>query len=76
MKNKECIVPDPRHPFFWLWYLADWTGFLFATAGLLTVGTMSFTNFQIDSDFKWLLVIPSVLWTIGLVFAAAVSRSD
>jgi len=47
-----------------------------AVAGLLTVGTMSVTNFQIDSDFKWLLLIPSVLWAIGLMFATAVSRTD
>lgn len=31
-----------------------WTGGVLAVAGLLTVGTMSVTNFQLDSDFKWL----------------------
>ena len=27
---------------------------------------MSLTNFQLNSDFKWLLLIPSLLWVIGL----------
>jgi hypothetical protein len=39
-----------------------------ALVGLFTVGIMSLTNFQLNSDFKWLLLIPSVLWIIGLVF--------
>jgi hypothetical protein len=38
-----------------------------AASGVLTVGTMSVTNFQLASDFKWLLLIPPVLWTIGFV---------
>lgn len=33
-------------------------------------GTMSLTNFQLESDFKWLLLVPSLLWTLGLVFRA------
>lgn len=45
-----------------------WTWTVLALAGLLTVGTMSFTNFQINSDFKWLLLVPSLLWVIGLAF--------
>ena len=44
-----------------------WTWRGLALAGLFTVGTMSLTNFQLNSDFKWLLLIPSVLWVIGLV---------
>jgi uncharacterized membrane protein len=51
-----------------------WTWTALALAGLFTVGTMSLTNFQLDSDFKWLLLIPSLLWIIGLVFAAVASR--
>jgi hypothetical protein len=39
-----------------------------ALVGLFTVGTMSLTNFQLNSDFKWLLLTPSVLWIMGLVF--------
>lgn len=43
------------------------TWIVLALAGLFTVGTMSLTNFQLNSDFKWPLLIPSVLWIIGLV---------
>jgi hypothetical protein len=32
-----------------------------ALAGLFTIGTMSLTNFQLNSDFKWLLRILSLL---------------
>ena len=45
-----------------------WTWIALALAGLFTVGTMSLTNFQLNSDFKWLLLIPSLLWAVGLVF--------
>ncbi len=45
-----------------------WTWIVLALAGLFTVGTMSLTNFQLNSDFKWLLLIPSLLWIMGLVF--------
>ena len=47
-----------------------WTWIVLALAGLFTVGTMSLTNFQLNSDFKWLLLIPSLLWIIGLVCRA------
>jgi hypothetical protein len=35
--------------------------------GLLTVGTMSWINFLIDSHFKWLLLMPVILWLIGII---------
>ena len=35
--------------------------------GLATVGTMSAVNFALDSDFKWLLLAPALLWAAGLV---------
>lgn len=44
-----------------------WTLAVVALAGVSTVGTMSVTNFQLDSDFKWLLLIPALLWAVGLV---------
>lgn len=47
-----------------------WSWMLLAFAGLFTVGTMSLTNFQLDSDFKWLLLVPPLLWIVGLVFRA------
>ena len=50
-----------------------WTWIALALVGLFTVGTMSLTNFQLKSDFKWLLLIPSVLWVIGLVFPTVIS---
>jgi len=53
----------------------NWTWIVLALAGVLTVGTMSLTNFQLDSDFKWLLVIPVFLWVLGLVFPAVLRRS-
>jgi hypothetical protein len=53
-----------------------WTWIVLAVAGLFTVGTMSLTNFQLNTDFKWLLLIPSLLWVIGLVFPTIISRND
>ena len=44
-------------------------------AGVSTVGTMSVTNFQLDSDFKWLLLIPSLVWAVGLALYSR-HRSD
>lgn len=44
-----------------------WTLTLLAVAGLVTVGTMSLTNFQLNSDFKWLLLLPCLLWITGLI---------
>ena len=43
------------------------TGIALGCAGLLTVATMSWTNFALDSDFKWLLLAPAVAWLFGLV---------
>ena len=43
------------------------TGAALGCAGLLTVATMSWTNFVLDSDFKWLLLAPAVAWLLGLV---------
>ena len=54
----------------------SWTWFILASTGLVTVGTMSFTNFQLDSDFKWLLLAPPLVWVIGLVIRPVVRRKD
>ncbi|MEC4718083.1 hypothetical protein RY831_02890 [Noviherbaspirillum sp. CPCC 100848] len=43
------------------------TGTALGLVGLLTVATMSYTNFVPDSGFKWLLLIPAVAWLLGLV---------
>ena len=43
------------------------TGTTLALVGLLTVVGMSATNFAIDSDFKWVLLAPALLWIAGMV---------
>ena len=35
--------------------------------GVSTVGLMTVTNFRLDSDFKWLLLMPALLWASGLL---------
>ena len=42
------------------------TSWVIALAGALTVALMSVTNFALDSDFKWLLLAPAVVWLAGL----------
>ena len=37
-------------------------------AGALTVVLMSATNFALQSDFRWLLLLPALSWLAGLVF--------
>ncbi len=43
-----------------------------ALAGALTVGLTSATNFALLSDFRWVLLIPALVWLAGL--AAYVAR--
>jgi len=45
----------------------SWNWTAMAVTGASTVGTMTLTNIRLRSDFRWLLVIPSLLWTAGLV---------
>ena len=42
------------------------TFFALAVAGALSVGLMSVTNFLLNSNFRWLLVLPVLLWLAGL----------
>ena len=44
---------------------ASWT---IALSGVLTVVLMSATNFALHSDFRWLLLVPALVWFAGLVF--------
>ena len=37
-----------------------------AVAGAASVGLMSATNFLLNSDFRWLLLLPALLWLSGL----------
>jgi hypothetical protein len=39
---------------------------ILALAGCATVGLMSAVNFVLHSDFRWLLVVPPVLWAMAL----------
>ena len=39
---------------------------LLGVAGLSSLILMSGVNFAIDSDFKWLLLVPALLWAAGV----------
>ena len=52
------------------------TGTALGCVGLLTVATMSWTNFALDSDFKWLLLAPAVAWLLGLVSYGAGRKAE
>ena len=38
-----------------------------SAAGAASVGLMSATNFLLDSNFRWLLLVPALLWLAGLM---------
>ena len=42
-----------------------------ALSGVLTVALMSAINFALHSDFRWLLLVPALVWLAGLVFHIA-----
>lgn len=50
------------------------TGIVLLLAGLASVVTMSWTNFAIDSNFKWLLLVPVLLWIAGIISYALERR--
>lgn len=35
--------------------------------GASTVALMAVENLRLDSDFKWLLMMPALLWAVGLI---------
>ena len=43
------------------------TSWAIALSGALTVGLMSATNFALQSDFRWVLLVPALVWFAGLV---------
>ena len=43
------------------------TFFALVVAGAVSVGLMSVTNFLLNSNFRWLLVLPVLLWLAGLL---------
>jgi hypothetical protein len=38
-----------------------------SAAGAASVGLMSATNFLLDSNFRWVLLLPALLWLAGLI---------
>ena len=54
-----CRLPARRE-------LTTFTALLLA--GTVSVGLMSATNFFLNSNFRWLLVLPVLLWLAGLSF--------
>lgn len=48
----------------------QWELALVGCAGLLSVGLMSAVNFALESDFRWLLILPVLAWAVGLALAA------
>ncbi len=42
------------------------TSWAMALSGALTVGLMSATNFALHSDFRWVLLLPALVWLAGL----------
>lgn len=43
------------------------TSWAIGLSGALTVALMSATNFALYSDFRWLLLVPALVWLAGLV---------
>lgn len=43
---------------------------LLGLAGLLSVASMSAANFALESNFRWLLIIPGLAWSTGVALAA------
>jgi hypothetical protein len=43
------------------------TAWAIAVSGALTVALMSATNFALHSDFRWLLLVPVLVWVASLV---------
>jgi hypothetical protein len=42
------------------------TSWVIALSGALTFLLMSATNFALHSDFRWVLVVPALVWLLGL----------
>lgn len=40
-----------------------------SVSGLASIGWMATTNFLIDSDFKWLLLVFALPWVVALVLS-------
>lgn len=47
------------------------TSWSIGITGVLTVAAMSASNFLLHSDFRWLLLVPALLWLAGVVLYVA-----
>ena len=47
------------------------TAWVIGLSGALTVGLMSAINFSLNSDFKWVLLVPAIFWFAALVLYLA-----
>ena len=50
---------------------ASWAIGAIGLAGALTVGLMSATNFALHSDFRWLLLVPALMWLVTFAMFVA-----
>ena len=57
-----CVAMPSR------WKGTSWT---IAMSGALTVALMSAINFDLHSDFRWLLLVPALVWMAGFVLHIA-----
>jgi hypothetical protein len=46
------------------------TGWVIALAGLPTVVLMSAMNFVLHSDFRWVLLLPALIWVVAVALYA------
>lgn len=52
------------------------TSWTLTLSGALTVGLMSATNFVLHSDFRWVLLVPALVWLTGVVLYIAERRNN
>ena len=57
-----CVAMPPR---------LKGTSRAIAMAGVLTVALMSAINFDLHSDFRWMLLVPALVWIAGTVLHIA-----
>lgn len=56
--SAACVAMSSR------WRGTSWA---IAMSGVLTVALMSAINFDLHSDFRWLLLVPALVWLAGFV---------
>ena len=48
----------------------------YGAKGLLSVTLMSGVNFALESDFRWFLVMPVILWLTAMIFLGRQAFGD